>query len=280
MKTFWKLILTFGVLALFILVLAFVMAALVSGLDMPSIGGGSVAVIPIHGPITMNGCSGGLFGGGYCASVDEIKEELRNADADPTIRAIVLDINSGGGEVVASRELTREVLKTEKPIVAWIGEIGASGAYYIASAADEIVADETSMTGSIGVIMTITHYYDLMESIGVNVTVIKAGKSKDVGSPYRPMTPAENKELTDMTDKVYDSFVRDVAKNRGLNEDYVRSISGGKIYLGVEAKELKLVDTLGGFDDAIDVAAELGDISGEPAIRMPEKKVTWADLLQ
>ncbi len=278
MKTFWKLVLTFAVLSLFILVIAFVMAALVSGLDMPSLTSGYVAVIPMHGPITMHGCGGGLFMTGGCVSTENIKEELRKADEDPTISAILLDISSGGGEVVASRELMREVKKTKKPIVAWIGEIGASGAYYVASAADLVVADENSMTGSIGVRMELMHYYELLDSIGVNMTVIKAGESKDIGSPYRPMTKEENKELTDMIDKVYVSFITDVAENRNLNLDYVKTIAKGKIYLGMEAKEVGLVDELGGFDDALAFAGKLGNIEGEPRIVKPEKKSAWDEL--
>ena len=215
---------------------------------------------------------------GGCVSTENIKEELRKADEDPTISAILLDISSGGGEVVASRELMREVKKTKKPIVAWIGEIGASGAYYVASAADLVVADENSMTGSIGVRMELMHYYELLDSIGVNMTVIKAGESKDIGSPYRPMTKEENKELTDMIDKVYVSFITDVAENRNLNLDYVKTIAKGKIYLGMEAKEVGLVDELGGFDDALAFAGKLGNIEGEPRIVKPEKKSAWDEL--
>lgn len=279
MRTFWKIAVTFGVLALFVLIIAFSIAALATGVKMPSVGG-SVAVIPIHGTIMMGGCPGSLFAQESCADVDEIKGLLKDADNDPTVKAIVLDVYSGGGNVVASRELMRSIKKVKKPKVAWIGEIGASGAYYAASAADKVVADEDSMTGSIGVIMFIQHYYDLFDWVGINVTTIKAGNSKDIGSPYRPMTEDEKGEMQSMIDKVYGSFVSDVAKNRGMDLDYARNISQGRIYLGSEAKEVGLVDELGGFDDAVRLAGELGGIKGEPNLKRPEKKVGLLDLLK
>jgi protease-4 len=279
-RTFWKIAITFGVLCAFILVIAFVIAALVGGMDMPSVSGGNVAVVPIYGTITMGGCGGSILSSESCADVSEIKQELKDADKDPSVKAIVLDVYSGGGNVVASRELMRAVKGTKKPTVAWIGEIGASGAYYAASAANRTVADEDSMTGSIGVIMFIEHYYGLFDWIGINVTTIKAGNSKDIGSPYRPMTEDEQKEMQDMINKVYDSFVRDVAENRHLDYEYVRNISQGKIYLGSEAKDIGLVDETGGFDDAVRLAAELGGIKGEPGIKRPQKKVGLVDLLR
>lgn len=279
MKTIWKLALTFAVLSLFILVIAFVMAALVSDMEFPSLMGGYVAVIPIHGPIMMSGCGGGIFASADCVSVENVKEELRKADGNPSVSAILLDISSGGGQVVASRELMREIKRTNKPVVAWIGEVGASGAYYAASSADLIVADETSMTGSIGVRMEMAHYYELLEAVGVNITVIKAGESKDIGSPYRPMTKEEEQELKKMVEGVYDSFLSDIAENRGMSMDYVRSIAGGRIYLGLEAEKIGLVDDLGGFEYALERASELGKIRGEPKVLRPKKPPSWTDLL-
>ncbi|MBD3387505.1 MAG: signal peptide peptidase SppA [Candidatus Altiarchaeales archaeon] len=281
MKTFWKVVVTFAVLGLFVMVVAFSIAALLSGFNVPELGtGGDVAVIPIHGTITMGSCPGSLLYMESCAQVDTIKKQLRDADKDPTVKAIVLDVYSGGGNVVASRELMRAVRNTKKPVVAWIGEVGASGAYYAASASDRIVADENSITGSIGVVTFIQHYYELLDEIGVNVTVIKAGKSKDIGSPFRPMTEDEEAEMQRIIDIVYDSFVSDVAENRDMTVEEVESVAQGSIYLGVEAKENGLIDELGGIDHAIAVAGELGGIKGEPGVRKPERKLTWADLLR
>jgi protease-4 len=229
--------------------------------------GQKVAIIPIKGEITAEGCSASLFSSASCANVAAIKEMLKAADRDDSIRAVVLDINSGGGSVVPSRELAYAVKDMKKPVVACIRESGASGAYYVASAADHIVADRNSMTGSIGVIMSIQHMYGLYDKLGINVSVIKSGKVKDIGSPYREMTPEENAELTDMVNKIYADFVYDVAENRNMSVEYVTNISDGSIYLGRDALALGLIDSLGGIDDAVGIAADLGDIQGEPGIQ-------------
>jgi len=282
MKTKWKVIITIGAFVLFIIGtigIMFFFAAIVSS-DFSSIGD-KISVIPIKGEITMEGCSGGLFGIPQCANVRRLKDIIKREDNDPMVKAIVLDINSGGGSVVASRELMQAVKNCKKPVVAWIGETGASGAYYVASGSDEIIADENSITGSIGVIMTIQHYYELYSKIGINVTVIKSGKVKDIGSPYREMTQEEKDELKRIVDKVYDSFISDVAENRNLPLEYVRNISDGSIYLGSGAKDLGLVDDVGGIDKAIEVAKELAGIEGEARVEVveEEKPLTLWDLL-
>ena len=142
MRTFWKVIVTFGVLGIFVLIIAFGIAALMGGLKAPSLSSaGDIAVVPIYGPITLGGCGGTVLQAESCADVSTIKQQLKDADDDPKVKAIVLDVYSGGGNVVASRELMRAVKNTKKLKVAWISEIGASGAYYVASAADKIVAD-------------------------------------------------------------------------------------------------------------------------------------------
>jgi len=281
-KTVWKILLTFGILALFILVLGLVVVFLATGFgDVRGLGGGYVAVIPIKGEITSGGCGGDLLSGPVaCANAEDVKESIREANEDWSVDAILLDINSGGGGVVATREITKAIEESEKPVVAYIGDVGASGAYYAASAARRIVADRNSITGGIGVRMTIMHYYDLMSKLGVNVTVIKAGEDKDVGSPYRPMTEGEREELQVIVDKTYDDFVATVAVNRNLSEERVRNISNGKIYIGVDAKELGLVDELGTFEDALDIAAREGGIEGEPKMKAIEPEKSLRDLLQ
>jgi len=282
MKTKWKVIITIGAFVLFIIGtigIVFFFAAIVSS-DFSPIGN-KISVIPIKGEITMEGCSGGLFGIPQCTNVKRLKDIIKREDNDPMVKAIVLDINSGGGSVVASRELMQAVKNCKKPVVAWIGETGASGAYYVASGSDEIIADENSITGSIGVIMTIQHYYELYSKIGINVTVIKSGKVKDIGSPYREMTQEEKDELKGIVDKVYDSFISDVAENRNLPVEYVRNISDGSIYLGGDAKDLGLVDDVGGIDKAIEVAKELSGIEGEARVEVVEEErpLTLWDLL-
>jgi len=279
MKTHWKVLVTIGAFVLFLLAIVGTVLLVGEVFVMPFVGN-KVAIIPIKGDITLEGCGGSIFGTYQCAQVNTIKKSLKDADEDPTVRAVVLDINSGGGSVVASRELMRAVRNTSKPVVAWIGEVGASGAYYVATGADKIMADRNSLTGSIGVIMTVQHYYGLYHKLGINVTVIKAGKGKDIGSPYREMTEEEKEELKEMLDQIYYDFVSDVAENRNLSFPYAENISDGTLYLGSKAKELRLIDEVGGIDDAIRLAAELGDIEGEPVVKRRETRedITILDL--
>ncbi|MFH1722325.1 MAG: signal peptide peptidase SppA [Candidatus Altiarchaeota archaeon] len=273
----WKMAL--ALLVVFsVIVIAALIFFLASFLDEVYVFGDKVAVIPVKGVITMEGCPT-TFGGPSCAHVDTIKDLLKEADEDSSVKSIVLEINSGGGYVVASRELTRAVKATKKPVVAWIGEAGASGAYYAASGADLIVADEDSITGSIGVIMSLSHYYDLFSWLGINTTTIKSGTYKDSGSPYRPMTEEEHAMFQKLIDDVNDDFVEEVSLNRNFSLEYARSISDGSIYLGSRAKELGLVDELGGLEAAIDLAAELGEIRGKPKVQRAEPEQHLLDLL-
>lgn len=270
MNTAWKIIITFVVFVLFLFA-AVGTLAVIGQLSLPYIGS-DIAVIPIKGEITMEECGSSIFGRYECAQVSEIRNKLRDADNDPLIKAIVLDINSGGGGVVASGELMRAVKETKKPVVAYISEAGASGAYYVATGADWIIADKNAITGSIGVIMTITHYYGLYDKLGLNVTVIKAGDSKDIGSPYRPITEEEKKELKALVNKIYDDFIDNVAENRRMNKSEVRKLADGTIYLGSEAKEKGLIDEVGNINDAIKKAASLANLTSEPTIRIMETK--------
>ena len=221
-----------------------------------------VAVIELDGVISSSGGEGGLFEG-YTPSVDEYIKLLDNAENDDSIKAIVLKINSPGGEVVASEKLARKVkeVSEKKPVVAYIESIGASGAYMAAVPSDYIVAEKHSMVGSIGVIMGLSHYYGLYEKIGINTTTIKAGKYKDIGSPNRPITDEEKKMLESMTDEMYADFVKWVAENRGMDINKTYEVSEGKIYTGYQAKKAGLVDAVGVEQDAIDKASELANIS-------------------
>ncbi len=269
MQKKWKIILGLAVfcfLALGAVSIYFIVNELMELNKLPFIGQ-KILVVPIKGQITMEGCSGSFFTGvPQCVKVDDIRQKLEYADSSSEIRAIILDINSPGGGVTASRELMEAVRGTQKPVVARIGEVGASGAYYAASAADKIVAYKDSMTGSIGVIMTIQHVYGLYEKLGLNMTVIKAGESKDLGSPYRPIEEEEKAELKEMIDIIYKDFITDIAVNRNMTYAEAEKIADGSIYLGSEAKQLGLVDELGNMDTAIEIAKQLGGIPGEPDI--------------
>jgi len=279
MKTYWKVIIALGVV-IFIALLGVVSYSLLKMMrEGGSILRGEVAVIPIKGPITLGECGVTYLGTIRCADVREIEKNLERADKDRLVKAILLDVSSGGGEVVASRELMRAINKTKKPVVAWIGEVGASGAYYAISATDLIMADEDSLTGSLGVVMYLEHYYKLFDWIGVNMTVIKSAPLKDIGSPYRPTTEEEKEMFQSMVDKIHEGMIRDIATNRGLSLSKVRNLSNGGLFLGREAKALGLVDRVGGFEDALNAAAKLGGIVGKPRVKRYEKRRSLVDVL-
>jgi len=277
-KRKWKIV---GVL--FAVICIFVFVALVYSLasffgELSFFEEERVVIVPVRGMITLTGCPAS-FGAPSCANVGEIKRLLRTVDEEDSIKAVVLDIESGGGFVVASRELMRAVEDTEKPVVAWIGESGASGAYYAASASDLIVADRDSVTGSIGVIMQLQHYYGLFDWLMINHTTIKSGEYKDTGSPLRPMSDEERQMLQEVIDDIQADFLTDVTANRNLSEEAVREVGEGRIYLGSRAHELGLVDELGGLEYAVDRAAELADIEGEPGVERVEPERRLLDIL-
>ncbi len=240
-------------------------AYLVTKQDRLSLGD-KVAVIKVYGTISMSGDTG-LFEESR-ATPDKLKEALLQAERDGSVKAILLEINSPGGSVVASDEMARAIKETKKkkPVVAWMGEMATSGAYYIATASDYVIADRATITGSIGVISVFPEYSRLLEKLGINVTVVKGGEYKDFSMGYRPMTEKEREMLENLVQEIYDQFLDEVAANRNLSETYVKSVAEGRIYTGSTAKELKLVDDVGGKEYAIKKAAELGGIEGEPNI--------------
>lgn len=228
--------------------------------------GDKVAVIKVYGTISMSADTG-LFEESK-ATPDKFKEAITQAESDGSVKAILLEINSPGGSVVASDEIARAIkeAKKKKPVVAWMGELGTSGAYYIATAADYVIADRATITGSIGVISIFPEYSRLLEKLGINVTVVKGGEYKDFSMGYRPMTEKERRMLEELVQEIYDQFLEEVAVNRNLSESYVKTVAEGRIYTGSTAKELKLVDDVGGKEYALKKAAELGGITGEPTV--------------
>ncbi len=221
--------------------------------------GGTVAIIPVQGEIAYS--SSDILGGSI-SNPDAIKEQIKNAEDDGSVSAILLDINSPGGTPVASTEIMEAVKNCKKPVVAWIGDEGASGAYLAASGADKIMASKSSWVGSIGVILTLTNLSDLYKMIGVDKYSIKGGQYKDMGADYRNLTPEEQNMLQNMVNQEHDNFISIVAENRKLEKDYVKSIAEGQVFTGSQAKDLKLVDELGGKDEAIKLAAKIGGIEG------------------
>ncbi len=226
--------------------------------------GDSIAVINVHGIISSSQDSGLFETVG--ASPERIREQIERAESDPSVKAIVFDINSPGGTIVASEAIAEAIKNAEKPTVAWLGEIAASGGYYVASATDYIVSDKGSMTGSIGVIFVFPQYDSLLDKIGVTMRVFKAGKYKDLGSPYRNMTEEEKEIVNEWVQSAYSDFIETIAENRNLSSEYVGSISEGKLYTGRQAVELGLADQIGTRQDAINTAGHLGGIEGRPGV--------------
>ncbi|HKQ32242.1 MAG TPA: signal peptide peptidase SppA [Thermodesulfobacteriota bacterium] len=211
----------------------------------------------------------------YIDSLDKIKE-------DKKVKALVVRIDSPGGAVGPSQEIYSELkkLRSDMPVIASIGNVGASGGYYIACAAEKIFANPGSITGSIGVVAEFASYEKLLEWAKVDVEVLKSGKYKDVGSPYREMSPEEREYMQGLIDNVYSQFKSAVAESRGLGAAEVDKIADGKIYTGEQAKRLKLVDNMGTINDAVSLAAEKAGIKGKPdLVYYPKKKSQLLELL-
>lgn len=228
--------------------------------------GDAVAIVQVKGAILSGSSPLSPFDSDGGAYSDQIVEYLKQAQEDSSVKAIVLRIDSPGGSVVASDEIYQQLLKVEKPTVVSMGELAASGGYYISAPADLIMANPATLTGSVGVIAQVTNLEELMEKIGVEVVVIKSGIYKDEGSPFREMTEEEKAIWQAIIDEAYDQFVTIVAEGRDLPEEKVREIADGRVYTGKQAMELGLVDELGNLPEAIDRAAELGGIEGKPRL--------------
>lgn len=210
----------------------------------------NVAIIPIYGSID--------FSGSYSSTHPTIvKNLIEKANNDKNIGAIVLDINSPGGTAVAADEMSYAVKNSKKPVVAWISDVGASAAYLVASNADKIVASRNSLVGNIGTLMEFEDNSEQYKKKGTKKYVIKSGKYKDIMSDYRNMTNNESKMIQTIVDEDYDAFIMDVAENRNLTKDYVKTIAEGKIYNGNQALNVKLIDSVGLKEDALQLAANL-----------------------
>lgn len=210
-------------------------------------GAGNVALIPIEGAISGNGQQ--EFGVSSVSSKD-IVSFIEEAEDNPRVQVLLLDINSPGGSAVASDEIATAVKKAQKPVVALIREAGASGAYWIASASDHILANRMSITGSIGVISSYLEFSGLMEKYGVGYEQLTAGERKDLGTPYKKLSDKEKKILEQKLDRIHAFFIAEVAANRNLEVSQVQKIATGEFFLGEEALRLRLVDQLGGKDEA------------------------------
>ncbi|ADL58792.1 signal peptide peptidase SppA [Methanothermobacter marburgensis] len=224
---------------------------------------GTVAIIPVHGAIAYDSA-----GFSDAVSPDDIKNLIEEANSDPSVKAIVLDINSPGGTPVASEELMDAIKKSEKPVVSWISDSGTSGAYLAASASDRIVASPSAWVGSIGVILDLTDLSEMYRQMGINKYAIKAGEYKDMGADYRMITDEERQMLQSMVNEEYDYFIRTVAANRNLSVSYVRGLAEGRIFTGRQALKNRLVDYTGGRDYAVDVAAKLAGLKNYDTVTL------------
>jgi protease-4 len=234
---------------------------------------------------SMNGKTGGLGLGsdsiavidisGAILSPESIDSELRKFGDDSSVKAIVLHINSPGGGAAASQEIYHEVLRvrqeSHKKVVASIESVGASGAYYIASACDRIYANDASVVGSIGVIMEWTNYGDLLRWAKLKNVVIHAGELKDAGDPSRDLTPKEEAYFQSLVDNMYTQFVHDVATGRHTSDDKIKPLATGQVWTGQQSLPLGLIDKVGGYRVALIETARDAGISGEPNVVRPAK---------
>ncbi|MCD6304769.1 MAG: signal peptide peptidase SppA [Deltaproteobacteria bacterium] len=226
-----------------------------------------IGVIPVEGTIT---------------SSQTITSHLIKFRKDPDIKAIILKINSSGGGIAPSQEIYREIERTVpvKKVVAFMGSVAASGGYYIAAAADRIVASPGTITGSIGVIMEFLRLEDLLNKLGVDLEVVKSGEFKDMGSPDRKLTEKEREMLKDMVMDMQNQFVEAIVRGRRLPLEQVQQIADGRVFSGARAKELGLVDVLGNFEDAVELTKDLAGIKGEASLVYAKKSPLEAlDLL-
>ncbi|MFQ5610654.1 MAG: signal peptide peptidase SppA [Anaerolineae bacterium] len=229
--------------------------------------GDAVAVVRVEGPIVSGDPTQDPFGGGSSAAFSSrIVNHLKQANEDESVKAVVLRVNSPGGGVVASDEIHQQMLKMDKPVVASMGDVAASGGYFVSAPADEIWANPNTLTGSIGVIGQFINIEGFLEEHGIEATAITSGKFKDTGSLFRDMTEEDRALWQAIIDEAYDDFVAIVAEGRDMAEEEVRALADGRVYTGRQAKAAGLVDELGNLPDAIERAAELGGIEGTPRL--------------
>lgn len=258
-----------GGISLLIFYLAVLSVAMIFSDNVVSFGGSGIGVIQIDGMISDS-----------MGIIDQLIEYRE----DSSVKAIILRVNSPGGAVAPSQEIYKEVKRTVesygKPVIASFGSTAASGGYYVAAPCTAIVANPGTLTGSIGVIMEFINVEEFLEKIGLEAKTVKSGPFKDTGNFTRKATPEELKRLQTVVDDVHMQFVQDIVDGRNLTLDEVKALADGSIMSGKQAKENKLVDELGNFEDAVMIAAELGRIKGTPDIRWPKKrKLSYLDII-
>jgi protease-4 len=251
-----------GFFALFVAAVFTLVYLSFSGRDEESFSafGSKIAVVDLNGVIF---------------SPKQIVPQLKKFADDDSVKAIIIHVNSPGGGVAASEEIYREVKRIrdekKKRIVASIETVGASGAYYVASATNKIYADKGSVVGSIGVIAEWVNYGELLRWAKLNAITLKAGEFKDTGNPTREMTPAEREYMQGLIDNMHTQFIQAVADGRHAKEADIRAIANGKVWTGEQANGMKLVDEIADFEGAVKDTARAVNISGEPTLVYPPK---------
>lgn len=240
----------------------------------------AVGIIEINGMIVSGKSAGSLFGGGYAGS-QTVMAQLRQVSRNPDIKAVILRMNSPGGTPAASQEITEEVIRLKNSgvkVVTSMGDVAASGAYWIASSSDRIVANPGTITGSIGVVMQTMNYRGLYNKLGIDGRTYKSGEYKDMGSPDRPPTDEEAKIFQSMVDDTYLQFVDVVAGSRKLDPGAVHQLKG-RVLTGRQAMKAGLVDQLGNYYDAVSLAGEISGLGKNPRVVSLGPKRQWWQFL-
>lgn len=258
-----KVLLVFFIIFIVIICISLLFVMLQKNLPI----GDRVALIRIEGPIFDSK-----------DTIDEIKDYMK----DPSVKAVVLRIDSPGGAVAPSQEIYEEVRKAvvKKKIVVSMGSVAASGGYYIASPATRIIANPGTLTGSIGVIMEIPNFQGLMNKLGIKTEVVKSGRHKDIASVFRSIGKEEREILQGVLDNVHEQFIKAVAEGRKMLREDVKKIADGRIFTGEQALAAGLVDELGNLEDAVKAAAKLAGIKGEPVVVSKKEKLSFINILR
>ena len=284
-----------GLAALFLLVLTVGLVALVLALgrEAPSAasavyeeeyvsgaGPEKIAVVPVEGVIASADSSTGDLQ--PTTTPEGLADALQQATDDASVAAVVLEVNSPGGGVTASDEMHQSILdfreSSGKPVVVSMGDTAASGGYYISTAADRIVANETTLTGSLGVIFQLNNFTELAKKYGYQREIIKSGEFKDIANSFRDLSPEDREILQSIVNESYDEFVSVIVEGRDLPEERVREIADGRVYSGQQAKEIGLVDSFGGLDEAAEISEDLAGVDEATVVRYVQPE-SFADAL-
>ena len=261
------------------------------------LGGGAfvlLAIVALSLLLAYGGGGGGEFAFGNRIQVVDIEgelvdsrpiiEQLKRYEDNKSVPAILLNVDSPGGGVAVSQEIYTEIKrlreKKKKIVVAYMSSVGASGAYYVSCPADKIIANPGTIVGSIGVIAEWVNYGALMEWAKVKDVTFKTGEFKDTGTPTRPLTDREKVYFQGLIDDMYVEFVEAVSAGRKMDVEAVRVLADGRVFTGRDAREKKLIDEIGNFQDAVDLTASLAGMTGKPnLLRSTRQRVTLLDLL-